>query len=336
MNRRIRLTAGIASAIACTLALPSCTALSVNSLPQPGRSYSDGEQIVLEFENVLNLPERARVVLDGTTVGVVTKVQPTAQYVNVTASIDGRVKVPSNIHAILQQATVLGDIYVALERPQPDQQAAPALGPGGRIPLAQTTAPPPLEATIANLANFVSSGSIQRIQNTMIGLNRIQPAGGGDALRKLVAQVSTDTEDLGDNVDTVDQWLDGVAKTGQVMHDSIPSFLYWFSPQGMNGFYRMFDVMGHVGKILPSLGTVWGGGYWLTPLIRSLAGSVGALQHSKWVFEDEYPAWQQFLTNYFLPQDKYPAINITSIVGPDGRELSGNVQDVLRILGAAR
>jgi phospholipid/cholesterol/gamma-HCH transport system substrate-binding protein len=36
----------------------------------------------------------------------------------------------------------------------------------------------------------------------------------------------------------------------------------------------------------------------------------------------------------FLPVDKYPAINITSIIGPDGRELSGNVQDVLRILGA--
>jgi hypothetical protein len=36
-----------------------------------------------------------------------------------------------------------------------------------------------------------------------------------------------------------------------------------------------------------------------------------------------------------LPQDRYPAMNITSIVGPDGRELSGNVQDVLRIIGAA-
>jgi phospholipid/cholesterol/gamma-HCH transport system substrate-binding protein len=28
-------------------------------------------------------------------------------------------------------------------------------------------------------------------------------------------------------------------------------------------------------------------------------------------------------------------MNITSIVGPDGREMSGNVQDVLRIIGAA-
>jgi hypothetical protein len=36
----------------------------------------------------------------------------------------------------------------------------------------------------------------------------------------------------------------------------------------------------------------------------------------------------------FLPQDKFPAMNITSIQTPDGREISGNVQDVLRMLGA--
>jgi hypothetical protein len=61
---------------------------------------------------------------------------------------------------------------------------------------------------------------------------------------------------------------------------------------------------------------------------------VGAVQRSKWAFEDEVPAWRRLFTDFFLPQDKYPAINITSIVGPDGRELSGNVQDVLRMLGA--
>lgn len=35
-----------------------------------------------------------------------------------------------------------------------------------------------------------------------------------------------------------------------------------------------------------------------------------------------------------FPVDKNPAINITSITGPDGREMVNNVQDVLRILGA--
>jgi hypothetical protein len=50
--------------------------------------------------------------------------------------------------------------------------------------------------------------------------------------------------------------------------------------------------------------------------------------------EAEIPKYRRLFTDMFLPVDKYPAINITSIVGPDGRELSGNVQEVLRILGA--
>ncbi|MGA8547722.1 MAG: MlaD family protein [Mycobacterium sp.] len=332
MTSRQRL---IAAVICCTVTLSSCAAINVDALPQPGRSYSGGRDIVIEFENALNLPARARVVLDGTNVGVVTKVEPTARHVDVTATIDPHVTVPSNIHAALQQATVLGDIYVALERSQNDNPAAPALGAGGRISLAQTTTPPPLEATIANLANFVSSGSIQRIQNTMIGLDRVQPAGGEAALRKLVSQVSADVEDLGKNVNTVDQWLSGLSQTAQLMHDRIPSFLYWFGPTGMAGFGRGLALGIHFGRLFPSLGSIYAGGYWLMPLLRSLVDGFGALQHSKWVFENEYPAWQRLLTTFFLPQDKYPAINITSILGPDGRELSGRAQDVLRILGAA-
>ena len=76
------------------------------------------------------------------------------------------------------------------------------------------------------------------------------------------------------------------------------------------------------------------GGYWLVPLLNSLADTVGALQQSKVASEAEIPKYRRLFTDFFLPQDKYPAINITSIVGPDGRELSGNVQEVLRILGA--
>lgn len=332
MNRRPWLLATI---IPWALALSSCAALNVNALPQPGQSYRGGHDIVMEFENVLNLPERAKVVMDGRRIGVVTEVEVSHEAVDVTASIDPQVSVPSNIHPVLQQATVLGDLYIALERPR-DSRAAPALGPAARIPVAQTTSPPPLEATIANLANFVSSGSIQRIQNTMIRLNRIQPAGGPPALRKLVAQVSTDVQQLGENIDTVDQWLHGLSQTTRLMEDKIPTFQYWFSHPGMAGFDRMFSLGSVIAGLFPTVGTyLYSGGYWLVPLLKALDDGFGALQQNKWVFEDEYPAWQRLLTNFFLPQDKHPAINITSIVGPDGRELSGNIQNVLRILGAA-
>ena len=325
MNHPIRL---IAMVIASVAALSSCSSINVNALPQPGNSYRGGYDIVIEFENVLNLPDRAKVVLNGRTVGIVTNVALKNRRVDVTSRIDSSVVVPSDIHAALQQATVLGDVSVVLERPRADQQTTVRLQPGGKVPLAQTTSPPQLEDTIANLATFVSSGSIQR-------LNRETPSQQG-AVRKIASRVAADLSDLSQNIDTVDQLLDGASKTADALHSRAPQFEHWFSPQGLLGFDRATEYATvSVTKCIPRIGSFYSQGFYLVPLIQSLGGALGSLQQSKWAFEREYPAYQRLLTDIFLPQDRYPAINITSIVGPDGRELSGNVQDVLRILGMA-
>ncbi|WP_170306520.1 MlaD family protein [Mycolicibacter kumamotonensis] len=323
----------LAGVVAGVLAVSSCTSINVTALPQPGNSYRGGYDIVIEFDNALNLPERAKVVMDGTTVGVVTEVALSSRAADVTSRIDPAVAVPSNIRAVLQQDTVLGDIYVALDRPR-DQAAGPVLRSGDRVPLAQTSSPPQLEDTIANMANFVSSGSIQRIQNTIIHINRLQPPGGEAAIRKMASQVAADLGDLSDNMNLVDQWLDGVSGTVGVMHRRIMIFQDMFSESGMTAFKRFMEIFSYVGTLLPATGSIYSGGFWLMPLLHSLTETAGAMQQSKWSFEEEWPAWRRVFTDFFLPQDKYPAINITSIVGPDGRELSGNVQEVLRILGA--
>ncbi len=333
MNRRLCSIAAVAvAAVAMSMTASGCTALNVNSLPQPGKSYNGGYNIVLQFENVLNLPNHAKVVMGGTEVGAVTDVKVTSRQVDVTAKIDRSVSIPSNTHAALEQATVLGDIYLSLDPPD-DQPAAPPLAPGGTIMLGQTRSPPQLEDTLAHLADFVSSGSIQRLQNTIIGINRVTPP--EPALRNLSSQVTADLRDLSDNIDVVDYFLNGVSGTGTVLHDRLSSAQYWFSPRGMRGFDRAMQTSDYLGKLFPSIGSVYTGGYWLAPFLQSFVQSTDALRRSKWAFEDEWPAWQKLFTDTFLPEDKYPAINITSIVGPDGRELSGNVMDVLRMLGAA-
>jgi hypothetical protein len=86
--------------------------------------------------------------------------------------------------------------------------------------------------------------------------------------------------------------------------------------------------------LLPTLGTIYYNGYWLVPVLAAGCDALEAFQHSKWAFDEELPRWRQVVTDYIMPEQKYPAINITSIVGPDGRELSGNVQQVLRMIGA--
>lgn len=320
-------------AAACAACLSSCAAISVNDLPQPGTSYSDGYNIVLEFANVLNLPDRAKVVMDGTTVGVVEKVAVTKAAVDVTARIDHGVTVPADSRAVLQQATVLGDIYVAIDRPADARTAGTQLAPNGRIPLSQTTAPPQLEDTLATVANFIGSGSIQRIQNTIIGINRVTPER-RDQVRAIAARFTTDMGDLSNNIDTVDQWLNGLSGTAAVMAADAPKLGYWVSPAGQTLWDRMTTTAIGLGTLVPSVGSIYTGGYWLVPLLNSLGLALGEIQKSKWAVEGEYAPWRKIFTEMFLPQDKYPAMNITSVQTADGRDITTNTDQVLRMLGA--
>ena len=329
MTGRLRV---LLCALTGALALTSCASLNVNAVPLPGSSYQGGYDIVAEFANVLNLPDRAKVVMDGTTVGVVEKVTLAGDHVDVTARVDRDVRVPSNAHAVLQQATVLGDIYLAIDRAADTVPTVPPLPPGGRIPLAQTTSPPQLEDTIANMANFIGSGSIQRAQNTLIRINQVTPP--KDEVRRVVSQITTDLKQLSDDVDTVDTLINSVQQTTNVLAARTPELNFWFSKPGLAGFKRSIVLANTFGVLLPSLGSIYNYGYWLVPLIRSLADALQVTQASKQAVEAEYPAYRRFILEYLMPQDKYPAINITSIVGPDGRELSGNVEQVLRMLGA--
>ncbi len=330
MSRRMRsLMAGAVVAVLVS----SCASISVDALPQPGSPPGPGYDIVIEFSNVLNLPDRAKVVMDGTTVGVVTQVNLKSDHVDVRSEIQSSVRVPSNTRATLQQSTVLGDTYVALERPPAGEAASSSVVAGGRVPLVQTTSPPQLEDTLANLANFVGSGAIQRTQNTIIGINRVSPAKAGD-LRNMVSRVAVDLSDLSNNIELVDKWLDGVSGTADVMNRNTATYQYWWSPAGMLGFDRATTAASYIGTVLPSVGSIYSGGFWLVPLLNSLGSAAGALQQSKWDFEAEAPKWRKLINEDFLPVDKNPAINITSITGPDGREMIGKAQDVLRILGA--
>jgi virulence factor Mce-like protein len=331
---KIRIAALI-GALVCGVSLTGCSKLSsltVDSVPLPGHSQANGYDIVAEFANVLNLPDRAKVVMDGTTVGEVSKVTEAGTHVDVTARMERGVEVPSNVTAVLQQATVLGDIYLALERPTDGTAPAPALAANGRIPLAQTISPPQLEDTIANLANFIGSGSIQRAQDTLVKLNRITPPKA--EVRRVVSQVTTDLNDLSNNIDTVDTMINSLEQTSNVVSAWTPQMSFWFTPQGVRGFERSTVVAREVGNLLPSVGSIYSKGYWLVPMVSSAANAMGAIRGAKQVVEHEYPLWRKFINESYLAQEKYPAINITSIVGPDGRELSGNVEQVLRMLGA--
>ena len=58
MMRRVR---SLAILVGCGVMVSACASIDVNSLPAPGNSFQDGYGIVMEFDNELNLPARAKV-----------------------------------------------------------------------------------------------------------------------------------------------------------------------------------------------------------------------------------------------------------------------------------
>jgi phospholipid/cholesterol/gamma-HCH transport system substrate-binding protein len=326
MNRKI--TVALGSAVSAAV-LASCSQLTVDKL-EVGARQRDGYEIILEFANVLNLTDHARVVMDGTTVGQVDRIELTREGVDVTVRLNDGVRVPASTRAELQQPTVLGDIFVALNRI--DKPAA-ALPPNSRVPLTQTVSPPQLEDTIAKLANFVASGSIQRFQDTMMGINRVTADHDAD-LPQITRQVSRDLADLSDNIASVDLMLAGLADTSTVLHRGIPTIRFSFTRDGLTAWDRVTEASSAISTTLPSIGSIYTGGFWMVPALESIGVAIGAVQQTKWAAEGEYPAWRKLFTDMFLPEDKYPAMNITSVVAPDGRDITDKTHDVLRILGA--
>lgn len=308
-----------------------CTQIDVNDLPTPGRSFPGGYPVVMEFESVLNLPAGAKVTMDGLQIGIVTGVAIAGRHVDVTARIAPEVSIPADAHVVLQQATVLGDIYVAVQRGT-EQSSTRTLNPGGKVPLSQTTSPPQLEDTLANLATFVGAGSIQQMQTAIIGINRITPS--PPEIRKIASRFAADINDLSNNIEVVNHLLESASQTAAVLQYRKAEIGKVLSPSGKLGWTNAIGIYQYVSTAFPSLGSIYSGGFWLAPLLNSLANATEALRASKWAFESEVPKWRDLFTDYFLPTDRYPAVNITSIVGPDGRELSADVHDVLRLLGA--
>src|SRR5690349_1564419 len=103
-----------AAPAATMLALTGC-AVSVDSmpLPQPG---VDGPtyRVRAQFDNALNLPERAHVKIGGTDIGVVSGIDAADFTATVDLEIRAAVRLPRGSRAELRQPTPLGDIYVAI------------------------------------------------------------------------------------------------------------------------------------------------------------------------------------------------------------------------------
>ncbi|WP_040510314.1 MlaD family protein [Gordonia soli] len=306
-----------------------------NDLPSVRAGVSSDFEVTLQFDSVLNLPSGADVMMNGLRVGQVKSTRVTADGVDVTVGLSADARVPADTTAIIRQNTLLGDTYLAFTPPARDVGQSGHLTAGAFVPRARTTSPPQLEDTIAVLAYFVNGGSIQKVQDTMATLNKTMPA--LRDVRRMAATVATDLGDLADQTSEIDRLLVGLDRTSTSFQDRAAEIAGVFGEQGAYYWKRVANsVVAHISTLLPSVGSIFIGGVWLIPMLKSIARTTEA-GRGMW---DKAPATatrvSDFLRTTVLPFAERPSVNVTSVRTGSGDQLIGDATTLLRMLGAVR
>lgn len=202
-----RWTAALLAACACLLA--GCS-LDPTRLPVPGAYVPiDKYTVKIEFSSVLNLPARAKVDLGGVQVGVLDRVQLVGTTAVAYVDMNQDVKLPQNTRAELRQATVLGDIYIALL--PAEIPSATHLHDGDTIPLRNTVPADNVEDILRSVSTLVSGGSLNTLEESVANFNKAfskDPAELDRMRQKLAGML----RDLAANQDRLDEILAGTAR----------------------------------------------------------------------------------------------------------------------------
>lgn len=203
---RIRRGTGLAAAIAVVAAFTVIVSgaevpkfSGIDQLPLPGGADLGDHPytVTAEFGDVLSLVPQSAVKVNDVAIGRVTKIKLSGDgwTARVTMEINGKVKLPADAYARLEQSSLLGEKYIQLAPPpkpgsgkpgegkpgtpaRPDDltgpgdlqtvaATAPAAGPlkdGSHIPLARTNRNPEVEEVFGALSMLLNGGGVNQLK----------------------------------------------------------------------------------------------------------------------------------------------------------------------------
>ncbi|MBC7300573.1 MAG: MCE family protein [Nocardia sp.] len=204
MSRATRLTITALAAISVS----SCT-VTVDNVPLP-RPGVDGPSYRLHavFDNALNLPERARVKIGGTDVGVVTKIDTTNFLADVELEVRRDIALPWGTRTELRQPTPLGDIHIAIVLPQ-HRSGAPLLADGDVIDREHTSAGASVEELMMAMSMLLDGGAMNQVARITSELNAIV-GGRGPQLSHLLTELTATLSALNQRTGQIDAVLHGL------------------------------------------------------------------------------------------------------------------------------
>ncbi|MDF6017582.1 MCE family protein [Streptomyces sp. JH34] len=196
--------------VATTTGLPSFSGIDQMPLPGGADLGDHPYEITAEFGDVLSLAPQSSVKVNDVAVGRVTKISltPGSWTAKVTMRVNGKIKMPANAYAHLEQSSLLGEKYVQLSPPA-DGTAKGSLSDGDRIPLVRTNRNPEVEEVFGALSMLLNGGGIAQLKTITTELNKAL-AGQEPQIRSMLSRVDTLVTDLDTHKEDITDALDGV------------------------------------------------------------------------------------------------------------------------------
>ncbi|AXQ54209.1 MCE family protein [Streptomyces koyangensis] len=189
------------------------------NLPLPGGADlgSDPYTVTAELDDVLSLVPQSAVKVNDVAVGRVTRIELGGDNwaARVTMKINGKVRLPADAGARLEQSSLLGEKYVQLVAPA-KETAAGRLRNGSVIPVARTGRNTEVEEVFGALSLLLNGGGVNQLKTITQELNAAL-GGREPEVRSMLKRVNTLVTTLDENRDAITDALDGVNRLSSTL-----------------------------------------------------------------------------------------------------------------------
>ncbi|QWF79697.1 MCE family protein [Amycolatopsis sp. CA-230715] len=215
--KRLKLAAvGVAGA----LTLSGCGFSGIYDIPLPGGAdLGDHPYTVkVQFRDVLDLVPQAGVKVNEVPIGRVESIglTPDGWNAEVTVRLNGGVNLPANAIANVKQSSLLGEKYVQIASPGPDQ-AQGKLADGAVIPLQRTNRSVEVEEVLGALSMLLNGGGVDQLNTITKELTNVT-AGHEPDIKNLLSSADKLVSSLDAESGDITRALDGLNRLSSTLN----------------------------------------------------------------------------------------------------------------------
>jgi len=212
----------VVAALAAVLLTSGCSSFTgIYDIPMPGGADVGDHPFTVKarFKDVLDLVPQSGVKVNEVPVGRVENIQlaPDGWTAEVTMLVNGNVELPANALAMLRQSSLLGEKYIELSPPPPDD-ASGELTDGALIPIERTNRNTDIEEVLGALSMLLNGGGIEQLQNIAQEMNAALSGNEAD-IRRTLHSVDNLVSTLDESKSDITRAIDGVDRLAGTLNN---------------------------------------------------------------------------------------------------------------------